>query len=364
MVEDLIGQQVGPYQIVGLLGHGGMASVYRAVQPSLKREIALKVLTDQQALLDPQFAERFRREATAIARLRHPNIVTVIDFGQRPRFTYIAMELVPEGSLRDFAGMILPLDYVVPIIVQVASALDAAHAQGIVHRDVKPANILFQDRGSIFDPEPVVERPPWVMLADFGIARVNWERSLTQAGTGVGTPEYMSPEQAMGLPVDGRSDIYALGIVLFELLTGQLPFTGKNALQVAMQQVRQPLPSPRRLNPEIPPAVEQVILKATAKNPDDRYQTAGEFAAALVAAARSAGALPAAEPRPAPPAEPRSLPEGSTPQPETPRSLAPRSGPAGCRRFGLTVLALVLLLGTGILGRLTRGQRKEPPPCA
>ncbi|MFN8533997.1 MAG: serine/threonine-protein kinase [Dehalococcoidia bacterium] len=343
-MQDLVGKQIGSYQVTGLLGHGGMASVYRAVQPSLGREIAIKVMTEQQAALDPQFAERFRREAAAIARLRHPNIVNVIDFGEQPTFTYIAMELVPAGSLRDFANMIVPLDYVVSIVRQVAAGLDTAHEQGIIHRDVKPANILFQDRGSLFDPESGPGRPPWVMLADFGIARMNSERSLTQAGTGVGTPEYMSPEQAMGHKVDGRSDVYALAIVVYELLTGQLPFSGKSAVQVAMLQVRQPLPSPRAINPEIPPAVEQVIQKAAAKNPDERYQTAGEFAAALAAAA---------VPRPAKPISPTMKVSGQTPSTaSSPTMVAtPSQRTTGCRRFGIGMLALLGLLAVtgGIL---------------
>ena len=338
-MQDLVGQQIGPYRVTGLLGHGGMASVYRAVQPSLQREIALKVMTDQQAALDPQFAERFRREAAAIARLRHPNIVNVIDFGERPNLTYIAMELVPGGSLRDFAGMVLPLDYAVPIVIQVAAALDAAHEQGIIHRDVKPANILFQDRGSQFDSEDGPKRPPWVMLADFGIARMNTERSLTQAGTGVGTPEYMSPEQAMGHKVDGRSDVYSLGIVLYEMLTGRLPFSGKSAVQVAMLQVRSPLPSPRAINPTIPPAVEQVIVKACAKRPEDRYQSAGEFATALAAAAGGRAVAP-------PPAS-----AGLAMQTRSPV-------PSGCRRFGIGLLVLGAALGGGV-GWVFAGLRRE-----
>lgn len=331
-MQDLVGQQIGPYRVIGLLGHGGMASVYRAIQPGLEREIALKVMTKEQAALDPEFAERFRREAAAIARLRHPNIVSVIDFGELPQLTYLAMELVPAGSLRDFAGMVLPLDYAAQIVVQVAAALDAAHEHGIVHRDVKPANILFHDRGSLFDPSGGPARPPWVMLADFGIARVAAEQSLTQAGVGLGTPEYMSPEQATGQRVDGRSDIYSLGIVLYEMLTGQIPFRGKSPVQVALQHVRTPLPPPRTVNPALPPAVEAVILTACAKRPEDRYPSAGAFAAALAAAvglrtgpARLATGMPAAAAR-----------------------SAPKSGAAplaGCRRVGSGLLALAVLLG-------------------
>lgn len=342
-VQDLVGQQIGPYRVTGLLGHGGMASVYRAVQPGLEREIALKVLTEEQAALDPEFAERFRREATAIARLRHPNIVSVIDFGKQPGLTYLAMELAPAGSLRDFAGMTLPLEYAAQIVVQVAAALDAAHEQGIVHRDVKPANILFQDRGSLFDPAGGPARPPWVMLADFGIARLSSERSLTQAGTGIGTPEYMSPEQVTGQKVDGRSDIYALGIVLYEMLTGDVPFRGKSPLQVAMQQAQTPLPSPRAINPAIPAAVETVILTACAKRPEDRYPSAGAFAAAVAAAA---GLRPGAtSTSPGPPLGAAS----ATP-------MRPRRGRAGCRRFGLGLLAMAALL---VASGMTAAWRRE-----
>lgn len=298
-MDPLIGTTIGQYQIQGLLGQGGMASVYRAIQPSLGREVAIKVMSDQQAAADDNFSERFRREAAAIARLRHPNILNIIDYGEAGKMAYIAMEYVPYGALRDVMSSTLPFPYVIEVVRQVASALDAAHELGIVHRDVKPANILFQDRGSLFDEVPPArERPPWVVLADFGIARSMSEQGLTRQGTGIGTPEYMSPEQARGLPVDGRSDIYALGIVLFELLTGNVPFSGQNSLQVVMQHVRDPLPPPRGLNSAIPEDVEQVIYTATAKRPEDRYQTAGAFAKALqmtlTSTPKSNPAIPAA----------------------------------------------------------------------
>lgn len=265
-MQDLIGRNIGPYQILERLGRGGMASVYKAVQASLNRNVALKVLPPSLAM-DPTFVERFRREATAAASLQHPNILPIYDFGQDGDTFYIAMMLVLGGTLRERIGR-LPLPLACRIASQIADALDYAHARGIIHRDVKPTNIL-------------MARDDWAMLADFGIARLVEAQGLTSTGTGIGTPEYMSPEQALGRPVDGRSDIYALGVVLFEMVTGRQPFVGPDSFSIVRQHVETPLPKASSINPAVPAAIDAIIERATQKVPAQRYQTAGAMKAAL-----------------------------------------------------------------------------------
>lgn len=264
-MQDLIGRNIGQYQITERLGRGGMASVYRAVQPSLNRNVAIKVLPPNLAM-DPTFLERFRREATSVATLQHPNILPVYDFGQDQDLSYIVMMLVGGGTLRDRIGRI-PLTTSVRIASQIADALDHAHSQGIVHRDVKPTNVL-------------MPRDDWALLADFGIARLTEAAGLTSAGTGIGTPEYMSPEQAMGKTADGRADVYSLGILLFEMVTGQLPFSGE-PFSIMRQQVQDPVPRASSVNPSVPPALDRIIELATQKDPAQRYGRASQMKEAL-----------------------------------------------------------------------------------
>ncbi len=268
-MHDLIGRTLGQYRIIEQLGKGGMATVYKAFQPSLERYVAIKVLPPYFAH-EEGFSERFVREAKAIARLDHPHILPIHDYGQDGEISYIAMKYVEGGTLKDReSGEVLPLERAAEILSQVAEALDYAHAQGVIHRDIKPANILM-DRGD------------WVLLTDFGLARmVEGSLQLTASGVGVGTPAYMAPEQGQGRRVDGRADIYSLGIVLYEMLTGRVPYEAETPLAVVLKHVTEPLKMPRLINPDIPESVEIVILKALAKEPDHRYQTAGEMATAL-----------------------------------------------------------------------------------
>jgi hypothetical protein len=286
-MKSLVGTTLGQYRIVEQIGSGGMATVFKAFQPALDRYVAVKVLPAQHALT-PGFSERFTREAKAVAQLNHPNILPIYDFGQEGDLSYIVMKYVPAGTLKDRLGQPLNLQEAPRLIEQIAGALDHAHGRGILHRDVKPSNVLL-DEGD------------WVLLTDFGLARmIAGETRLTATGVGIGTPAYMSPEQGKGEKVDQRTDIYSLGVILYEMATGRVPYEAETPLAVVLKHVQGDLSLPRSINPDIPETVEQVILKAMAKQPEDRYDSAGEMAEALKRAleARVAPAVPVAPPEP------------------------------------------------------------------
>ena len=269
--DDLIGTMLGNYRVLETLGQGGMARVYRAYQENLGRNVAIKVLPPWYAA-DPSFVDRFNLEARLVARLSHPNIVTVHDANQQSGHLYIVMQLVDGGTLKhrldklQSERRIMELPEVVSIFSQLADALSYAHEQGIIHRDIKPVNVLMDRSG----------RP---ILSDFGIAKVlaSTQENLTRPGAGVGTPEYMSPEQCQGGPVDGRADIYALGVMLFEAQTGRTPFRGNNYPALAHSHIYEAPPNPRSINANISVAIESIILKALMKNPLQRFQTAREM---------------------------------------------------------------------------------------
>ena len=268
----------GRYRIVSPLGSGGMADVYLAEDERLGRLVAVKVLKARLAA-DDEFLERFRIEARAAASLNHPSIVGVYDRGSADGATYIAMEYVTGESLkqrlrRDGA---LPQDEAVTIALAVLSALAAAHARRIVHRDVTSYNVMLDEGGR-------------VVVTDFGIARMG-DSALTRTGAMMGTSSYLSPEQAQGRQADERSDLYSLGVVLFEMLTGRVPFRGETDVAVAMQHVSTAPPNPRTLEPGVSEALAGVTMRALSKNPDDRFQTADEFAAALRTARRPGRAV-------------------------------------------------------------------------
>lgn len=265
-MDELIGRQLGLYEIVSQLGTGGMANVYKAYQSSVDRHVAVKVLTRLHTKAYQIFANRFMQEAQVVAKLEHPHILPVYDFGETEDYLYLVMRLANAGTLWDrFHGQPFPLEHIRHIILQVGDALDYAHTKGIVHRDVKPKNILMDDRDNC-------------LLTDFGIAKVmQADLSLTQMGTTVGTPTYMSPEQIQGEPLDGRTDIYALGVILFQLATGHLPFEADTPQGMSTKHLYADRPSARALNPALPAEVEAIIARAMAKNPDDRYATAGDM---------------------------------------------------------------------------------------
>jgi tetratricopeptide (TPR) repeat protein len=268
---DLTGETLGQFRIIEPIGQGGMASVFKAYQPSLDRYVAIKVLPAQHALT-PGFSERFVREARAIAQLSHPNILPVIDFGQDGDLSYIVMKFVPAGTLKNKMGRAMDLEEASRLVDRIAAALDHAHERGILHRDIKPSNVLL-DVGD------------WVLLADFGLAKmVAGDEGLTGSGVGIGTPAYMSPEQGQGSEVDARTDIYSLGVILYEMVTGRLPYDAETPFAIVMKHITEPLPLPRSVRPELPEAVERVILRAMAKDPQDRFETAGDLARALSSA--------------------------------------------------------------------------------
>jgi serine/threonine protein kinase len=269
VMENLTGRQLGAYQIVAPLGEGGMAAVYKAYQPGMERYVALKVLP-QQLAKDPQFVGRFEQEAKVLANLQHPHILPVFDYGESDGYTYIVMPLVESGTLDDLmVGQPLPLDQVNRIISQVGDALDYAHTQGLIHRDIKPSNILVDERGNC-------------LLTDFGIAKIfEGTARFTQTGGIIGTPAYMSPEQGKGEKVDARSDIYSLGIVLYEMVTGRVPFDAETPIAIVFKHIQDPLPLPRSLNPRLPEPVQRVILKSLAKQPNERFKRADDMVRAL-----------------------------------------------------------------------------------
>jgi beta-lactam-binding protein with PASTA domain/predicted Ser/Thr protein kinase len=253
------------YEIQGVLGQGGMAKVFKGRDTVLGREVAVKVLSPQ-FVTDDQFVTRFRREAQAAAGLNHPNIVSVFDTGDQGDIHYIVMEYVQGRTLRDAIkseGPLMP-ERAAEIADAVAKALSAAHATGLVHRDIKPGNIMITNDGE-------------VKVMDFGIARTATGDTLTQTAAVLGTASYLSPEQAQGEPVDPRSDIYSLGCVLYEMLTGRPPFTGDSPVAIAYKHVRDDPVPPSRLNGDIPRDLESVVMKSMAKNPANRYQTADEL---------------------------------------------------------------------------------------
>ncbi|HYB26322.1 MAG TPA: protein kinase [Solirubrobacteraceae bacterium] len=347
----------GRYRLDEVIGRGGMSTVYRGTDLALDREVAVKVAMDPLLERDPVYAARFKREARAAAAIPNPGVVTVFDAGADGPTRYIVMEYVEGRDLADILRDEAPLasTRAADIAAQVADTLAAAHAAGIVHRDIKPGNVMVtpQDR---------------VKVLDFGIARLSDGVTLTQTASVLGTAPYMSPEQAMGQPADARSDIYSLGCVLYEMLTGKPPFMGEVAAAVLHQHVRVAAKPPSALNPAVPPAMDALVLEMLAKSPDDRPQTAAEVRdrlATLDTATEPTKPLPVAEAPTVPVIaasvpEPATVPQALAPAPETPpptRGGTPPGPPRGRGTEFWLVLALiaVVLLGAAVAYGVSSG---------
>lgn len=343
-MSSLIGRTLGQYEIVELIGQGGMATVYKGYQRSLDRHVAIKVLPPHPAM-NEQFIQRFELEAKTVGRLQHPHILPLFDYGTEDDILYLVMGLVEGGSLSDLIDEgALPPRRVEKILREIASAMDYAHRQGVIHRDIKPGNILIDAEGH-------------ALLTDFGIVKMTQQsESADLTGTGiVGTPAYMAPEQAQGLELDERADIYALGTVVYEMLTGQQPYQADTVMQVLVKQIHDPVPSLLTVSPQMPESLDDVMQKVLAKPPDDRYSTAADFAEAFsralhedsdsLAAVRSQYPVNAETPRTV---------EATTKQPET-TPLTPSSNSPTDTSPSQTIIVqqganpLVLLAGFGLI---------------
>ena len=280
MASSLEGQTLGKYQVLEPLGRGGMARVYRAYHPQLDRYVAIKVLRSD-LVEEEEFLARFRREAQAVATLRHTNIVQIFDFDVQDETYYIVMELLEGDTLKarlsDYRVQNEQMAWgeMARVLLDVLNALAYAHSEGIIHRDIKPANIMLTKRGQ-------------AVVSDFGIAQIVGGPQHTASGVLMGTINYMAPEQGLKGLSDARSDIYSLGIVFYEMLTRQKPFDADTPLAILMKHLNDPLPLPRQINPNIPEPFEGVLLKALAKQPEDRYQSAEEMTQVLYTAVEAA----------------------------------------------------------------------------
>jgi serine/threonine protein kinase len=270
MDDSLIGQQLGQYQIIGVLGEGGMATVYRARQQKINREVAIKVIESKLAR-NADFIKRFEREAQTIATLSHPHILKLFDYGEQGNIIYLVMEILVGGSLADLIRRTgpLPLITIYRILDQIGTALSFAHQKGIIHRDLKPLNVLLDEADNAF-------------LTDFGIAKLlNDSTALTQSGAAMGTPAYMAPEQWQGQPIDSRTDVYALGVMLYEMLSGELPFRGETPASMMFKHLNEHHAPILRARADLPQGIEDVLEKALAKDRDKRFQSADDLVEAF-----------------------------------------------------------------------------------
>lgn len=288
MIRSLIGQTLGRYRVVELLGRGGMAEVYKALDPQAN-PVAVKILYPFLAQ-DDGFLARFRREADTIARLQHPHIVRIHDFDIAEDLPYIVMEYVPGGTLYQRltslpSGWGLPLPEALSLMIQICQGMDHAHRRGVIHRDLKPHNVLFRTAQQI-------------VISDFSLAKIVGSTQYSLTGGPLGSPAYMAPEQAQGLEGDARSDVYAMGLMLFEMLTGRPAFSAPTPFGVLMKQIHEPLPSPRELVSLLPPALEQILFRATAKDPAQRFPSAAALGQVLRAVAEGKPVDGVAPPQP------------------------------------------------------------------
>jgi len=358
-MDGMIGKNLGKYQIVEQLGEGGMATVYKAYDQALERYVAIKVIRTGSSS-DPLFLGRFEREAKALAKLDHPYILKVLDYGEQDGVPYLVMPFVGHGTLKQYTSEHLPYERAFAYVIPIAEALSYAHKRHIVHRDIKPANILFGESG-----EPI--------LSDFGIAKMldaGEQTQLTGTGLGIGTPAYMAPEQWNGV-ADERTDIYALGIVLYELLTSRCPFQAETPAAILIKQVQDPLPRPRTFAPELPESVESVIFKALAKDPSLRFQTMEEFIHAMKDVLQNKSTMIAA----APPTmvdpmatvvapRPSSIPAPMPVMPYQPVRQKKTALPFIIGGGALVVVVFLVLVFAVILPKLNTASQKNPTQVA
>jgi serine/threonine-protein kinase len=351
-------RKIGRYIVTGVLGRGAMGTVYRALDPLIERTVALKVLAiDMQTASDSGFRERFFREAKSAGSLNHPNIVTIHDVGECDGTPYIAMEFLPGLTLRESldSGVVLPVRKIIDVGMLVARGVDYAHQNGVIHRDIKPANIMLARSGT-------------VKIMDFGIAIAS-DTARTMPDAVLGSPRYMAPEQILNAPVDARTDVFALGVVLYEMLAGKDPFEGSTIPAVMHKVLHVTPPPPTSFNPDVPPALDAIVMRALAKNPQDRFQRAKDLGRALGALRRELKSVPARGPSlaaandtahtPQPPPQtppPRTVVNAPPQDPEYPRTI----------RWGaiLVAVAAVLMIATAVVRTGFRTPAAPPPQAS
>jgi len=343
-----IGKTIGSrYQVEELIGQGGMSAVYKAIDPNLRRAVAVKIIHPHLSG-DQDFVRRFEEEAAAVAQLRQPNIIQVFDFNHDGNTYFIVFEFIPGESLQSYLKRLddidrpMPIQEATDIVAKVADALDFAHEQGLIHRDVKPANVMINVR-----QEPI--------LMDFGIAKIIGGTQHTATGAVLGTARYMSPEQIKGQSIDKRTDIYSLGVMLYEMLSGRPPFAADSAMTLMMMHIQDPVPDLGQIRPDVPPALSDVIYKALEKERDNRYQTAAEFAQALRNAHLSTPVVPVAAATAAISVQTEVLesePVGAMPVPPLPPPQPIENEKKSVPKWlfiGIGILVVLLLIGFGAM---------------
>jgi serine/threonine protein kinase len=348
--DNLSGELLGKYRIVSRIGKGGMATVYRATQPGVERDVAIKVLPPQ-FLHDDSFLRRFEREAQAIARLQHPRILPIYDYGEHNGLPYIVMAYMPGGTLADkirYSSGGLSPDETVRLVDQIAEALDFAHSKGIIHRDFKPSNVLLDEGDNVY-------------LADFGIAKVVGATAQLTGSAILGTPAYMAPEMADPGGVSHLIDIYALGVTVYQMLAGDLPYKATTPMGILLAHTSEPIPNIHDERPDLPEGVQRVIERAMAKDPAYRYQSAMALAndlRAALAGEPSPGYAPDTLPEPTPSPGytiPDTLPPARPAPRVTPPPAAPPPARAKKRGPSLLLLAVIGLGGLALVGGILLG---------
>ena len=350
-------EKIGYYEIKSELGRGGMATVYRGYDPRFEREVAVKVLPPEMLHADPQFRLRFQREAKIIARLEHPSIVPVYDVGEENNQLYFVMRFMGGGSLSGrIRERVYRVEEAVRLLGQVAPGVDEAHAKGIVHRDLKPSNILFDNQNVPY-------------ISDFGIAKLTQAESANVTGSAIiGTPAYMAPEQALGSDVDGRADVYALGVILYEMLTGKQPYQADTPMGLAIKHVTDPVPHILNVKPDLPAWIETIVATAMAKDRNDRFSTAGEMLETMQAFLR--GETPIRAGKPLPPSTMQAASHAATahaaPEAKTVFARKNRLSPLAWLAL-LFLIVMIVLAGGGFLlfrDKLFPAATASPSPAA